>query len=107
MSAAADLTVANTILCQLGGNMFRAMTGARDFLGDARSLRFRIGRNAHAITAVRVTLEADDTYTVDFIRGAGTRAYVARTRTGVYADVLRAVFELETGMYASIGRVSR
>lgn len=37
-----NLTVANTILHQLGGRRFIAFTGARDLLGDTNSLTFKL-----------------------------------------------------------------
>ena len=39
---ATDLTVANTILQQLGGNKFRVMTGAKNFVGSNDALTFRL-----------------------------------------------------------------
>jgi hypothetical protein len=37
-----DMTVARTILDQLGGARFVAMTGAREFVGSADSLTFKV-----------------------------------------------------------------
>ena len=51
-----DMTVARTILDQLGGARFVAMTGAREFVGSADSLTFKIGVNPKRVTQVRVTL---------------------------------------------------
>ena len=39
-----DMTVAKTILAQLGGSRFVAMTGARHMAGDATSLSFGLPR---------------------------------------------------------------
>ena len=38
-----NMTVAKTILEQLGGNKFRAMTGAKQFMGFAEGLAMKIG----------------------------------------------------------------
>jgi hypothetical protein len=43
-TATTDLTVANEIRNQLGGNRFAVMTGAHNFIGDANSLSFKLGR---------------------------------------------------------------
>lgn len=95
--------VARTILDQLGGRQFIVMTGARDLSSGARSLQFRIGRNAHAITHVRVTLDPSDTYTVEFYRGRGVKVRLATSHADVYAEDLRDLFTRETGLYTSLG----
>ena len=45
-----DITVARSILDQLGGARFVAMTGAREFVGSADSLTFKIGVNPKHVT---------------------------------------------------------
>lgn len=103
MNTAAALPVASTILAQLGGSRFLAMTGARDLVGSANSLRLRLPRGLakSAISHVTVTLDAGtDTYTVAAIR------YVPRTLTShpvaaqdmVHADSLQRVFQSITGL---------
>ena len=66
----ADMTVPNTILQQFGGRKFIAMTGAKDFCGDASGLQFRLptcGR--HRINRVRVDYDAgSDLYNVSLYR---------------------------------------
>ena len=39
------MSVARTILSQLGGNKFAAMTGAKNFVDCGDALSMRIGRN--------------------------------------------------------------
>jgi len=55
-----DLTVANTILEQLGGRKFIAMTGARNFVGDFSGLSFRLpgagGYCKDSINCVKIEL---------------------------------------------------
>lgn len=41
----ADMTVANEILRQLGGNKFLVMTGANHLIGDTYSLSMKLPRN--------------------------------------------------------------
>lgn len=93
-------TIATTILQQLGGNRFVAMTGARQIVAGPEFLQFAIGRGAvnHA-NKVRVTLEPTDTYCVEFFycRGVDCRQCGDSLR-GIYADQLREVFTSQTGM---------
>ena len=68
-----DMTVARSILDQLGGARFVAMTGARDFVGSADSLTFKIGVNPKRVSQVRVTLTSADLYSVTFSASARRR----------------------------------
>lgn len=95
--------VATTILQQLGGNRFAAMTGAKGFIGSDDALMFKLPGTktyGNGITAVRVVLTAADDYSVTFYQGR--KFAVSATREGVYADSLRAVFEIETGLRTSL-----
>lgn len=69
MATTTDLTVAETILEQLGGRRFVGMVGAKDILGGADSLQFKIGAGArNGCNCVRIVLDSSDTYTVTFYR---------------------------------------
>jgi MoaA/NifB/PqqE/SkfB family radical SAM enzyme len=96
----ADMTVANTILEQLGGRRFRAMTGAKDFMGGERSLSFKLPARfaKDGINAVQVTLDASDTYSVGFFRVRGTAIKLVAKMDDVYADALAGVFTKVTGL---------
>ena len=81
------------------------MMGAKNLLGSEDALQFKIGRNAKRVTHIRVTLDATDTYTVEFIRVG--RAPMFKTTpvadfSGVYADQLHAIIEANTGLYLSL-----
>jgi len=95
--------VAQTILSQLGGNRFIAMTGCSNFLSDTNSLSFKLPRGK--ATHCTITLDASDTYTVEFVkcnmRAAVYRQVVAET-SGVYADQLTELFTRATGLYTSL-----
>lgn len=97
-----DMTVANTILQQLGGNKFKAMTGASGFIGSANSLSFKIGRNREGINSVTVKLEDSDTYTVEFCKLRKYERRIMATFTSVYAEDLRKLFTNETGLETSL-----
>jgi hypothetical protein len=99
-----DMSVAYTILAQLGGSRFKMMTGAKDFIASQDALSFKIGSGAkNKINGVRVILKPDDTYTVEFYRlkrGEYTPPMV--TVEDVYNDNLQAIFTAETGFYTNL-----
>lgn len=99
------MQVAKIILDQLGGARFVAMTGAKNLAASADTLSFRLPANfaRDRINAVRVKLEASDTYTVTFLRvgrraGRGIVAVELVVEELVYADALRATFTRVTGL---------
>jgi hypothetical protein len=97
---------AQTILSQLGGNRFIAMTGCSNFGSTPNSLSFKLPRGTkNKATHCTVTLDASDTYTVEFVkcsmRAAVYRQVVAET-SGVYADQLCELFTRATGLYTSL-----
>lgn len=59
------MTVANTILNQLGGNQFLAMTGCKNLMGFENGLQMRIPQNGSKANFLKITLEADDTYKME------------------------------------------
>ena len=88
-----------TILRQLGGNRFIAMTGAKN-LGTStkKDLSFSIGRNAKKVTHVKITLTSADLYDVKFINARGAKIKVIKEVIGVYGDMLPKIFKKYTGM---------
>jgi hypothetical protein len=96
------MQVAQTILTQLGGNKFLAMTGASNLLGSDKGLSFKVGRNAAKVTHVRVTLTPADEYIVEFINIRGVNVKPLGTVEHVHGDSLATVFESRTGMRVSL-----
>jgi hypothetical protein len=90
--------VAKTILQQLGGNKFIAMTGAKNLGSTNKSLQFKIGRNSKSISHVIITLKSSDLYEMEFIRIRGVKRTVVKKVKGVYADQLQTMFTKYTGM---------
>ena len=88
-----------TILRQLGGNKFIAMTGAKN-LGTStkKDLSFSIGRNAKKVTHVHIKLTSMDLYDVEFINMRGAKRKVIKKVKGVYGDMLPKIFKKYTGM---------
>lgn len=97
------MQVATSILEQLGGNRFSAMTGARDFVGSHRTLSFKLPRGAKdGINYVQICLNAADLYDVNFFAMRGLNLRTVATLEGVYADKLREAFTAATGLDTSL-----
>lgn len=105
---ATDMTVAKTILAQLGGRGFELMTGARNFTGSDNALTFHLPANfaKNKARGVRITLEPSDTYTVEFLYWRGIQPPKTISRhEDIYNDMLRELFERETGLCLTVPRV--
>ncbi|HWI02383.1 MAG TPA: hypothetical protein VNT52_00895 [Acidimicrobiales bacterium] len=92
------MQVAQTILEQLGGNRFIAMTGARQIVAGPDFLQFGIGRGAReGINRVRVTLNCNDFYDVAFYKIRGVDVREVALVENVDGLGLRHVFTEQTG----------
>jgi hypothetical protein len=99
------MNIANTILQQLGGNRFLAMTGARDLVAVPDALVMRLPRGARGgVNSVVVRLDTDDTYTVLFNRrtNMGVNIRLISSANKLHADQLRQVFTEHTGLHTSL-----
>ena len=94
------MSVAQTILQQLGGNKFRVMTGAKDFIGSDNALSFSLPSNfaKGGINRIRVVLDADDTYVMGFHKVRGTSVIDVARESGLYFDMLQSTFTQHTGL---------
>ena len=63
---------------------------------------FKIGRNSKGVNHARINLNSMDTYDVEFISIRGDKMTVKSEVKGVYADMLRDVFEQHTGLRTSL-----
>lgn len=98
------MQTANTILGQMGGaGRLAAMVGASMFVGSADSLMFAF-RGCAKANKCRVTLDANDTYTVEFckLKNRGLDVTTFKAASNVYADQLRRLFEQTTGLAISL-----
>lgn len=102
------LEVANEILRQLGGNRFRACTGAKTFTGSENGLTFKLPARfaKDGINCVLIVLGASDTYTMTFYKTRGLNVKTIATIANVYTDSLRKVFEMHTGLVTSLGTMT-
>lgn len=98
-----DMTVSRTILAQLGGNRFIAMTGAKNLVGSDDALLFGLpSRPRVKINCIRITLLPCDTYRVEFMRLYNLNVTTLATYEDVYADNLRELFTRYTGLRVSL-----
>ena len=97
------MSVAKTILSQLGGNKFCAMTGAKNFLDHGDALSMKIGRNSSNSNYLKITLNMMDLYDVHFskVSKMGEEKSV-KEYNNVYNDMLVKIFESHTGMYTKL-----
>lgn len=95
-----DMTVAHTILAQLGGaGRLTAMIKAHSFSGEKDRLRFKFeARARQGITCVNIVLEPSDTYRVEFWSIRGVQVKKVQEHTGIYADGLIRLVEQVTGL---------
>jgi len=98
----ADMTVATTILEQLGGRRFLAMTGATHLAAAGTALLFTLPSTPHfvckGINLVRVTLTPMDTYTVEFWKRTRRGVQDVARCEDIYAENLQECFTRETGL---------
>ena len=94
-----------TILKQLGTGMI-CMIGAHKFVyGDTWVSFCYKAKAKDGSTCCKVTLDPDDTYTVEFYRirgGLNPSAKVLSTTSFVHVDQLPQLFESTTGLYLSL-----
>lgn len=63
-----DLSIANNIYYQLGGNKFRAMTGAHTFVAGKNSLSFKLPRNKSKANYCQIDYDyATDLYSIKYL----------------------------------------
>lgn len=93
-----NLEVARTILAQLGGGRFTAMTGAREFVGGEFTLRFKVPRKGYCL----VTLTPADVYTVTFFKVVKGAVRTTKEVRDVYAEDLQEIFTEATGLYTRL-----
>jgi hypothetical protein len=105
------------ILEQLGGRRFLAMTGSHSLVGHEGSneypeptLQMIIGTHEAGWHKLRITLQSNDLYKVEFWKKTGLEMLLAqeantldpndtREFTDVYFDQLQEIFTKVTGMY--------
>lgn len=94
-------------LCQLtsstsnGYGRLVAMTGAHTFVTHENGISFKF-KGSRAANYAKITLEADDTYTMTIGKIRNYRLTKPQEFEGLYAESLRPAFERATGLYTSL-----
>ena len=110
------MTVAETILTQLGGRRFVVMTGSKKFMDMENGLRMDLSRNKSAANFLKIMLNGSDTYDMFFmnykpIKVSNKSGVVKVTPdkltkiaefNGVYYDQLQEIFTQVTGLYTRL-----
>jgi hypothetical protein len=95
------LARANLIIKQLGGSLFLAMTGAKDFLATETGVQFTIPR-ARNIRKIKISLMPNDLYDIEFWALRDTDSKLVSEMKGVYAENLPEAFTAATGLYTHL-----
>lgn len=102
------LTIGQTTLHHLGGAKFLSMTGARNLVQNENALSMALPTSLtkNRVNYCKITLNADDSYTVFVGRVCGTAKGVAwgatEERTGVQCEQLQEVFTQLTGLFTAL-----
>jgi hypothetical protein len=94
------MNLAATILNQLGGNKFIAMTGATCY-SDGNTLISKF-KGSKVANIMYVTLNENDTYDVKLCKFRGLDVKTIKEVTGAYAEMLKPIFEGTTGLKTSL-----
>ena len=100
----ADMSIADTILEQLGCHRFIIMTGAKTFVATELGVQFklpaRIARNG--INSVVINLNDSDTYDTYYYKIRGVDVKRVGTEHNIYADELQNRFTSMTGLATAL-----
>ena len=104
-----ETQVAETIIAQLGGfGRLKAMVGAFNFAKAENYVVFRF-KGSRKFNMLKVTLDLDDTYTVEFIKYSPSKSTATTVKkcSMIYCDMLVSLFEDTTGLYLNIPDLDR
>ena len=95
--------IAKTILQQIGGRRFAAMTGSKDFIDMGNGLRMSLARNKTSANRLDIIYDAGlDLYNMRFYRRTFSKKTFEKdseTHDGIYCDMLEEMFTMVTGLY--------
>ena len=96
--------IANTIVRQIGGRRFMAMTGVKKFIMNSQGgIEFKIGRNKSKANHVMINYNfGKDLYDVSFGKIRAGKYTTLETIEEVYCDMLEDIFEDFTGLYTRL-----
>lgn len=91
--------IGQTILKQLGGNKFIAMTGAKNFIWLKSGVQFDLSSRMTKNKAKRITIElVNDLYTINFYKIRGLDFTKLTSKVGITAENLASTFSSLTGL---------
>ena len=97
------MQIAQTILSQLGGNKFVAMTGSKNFLAVENGINMKLTRNKCKAQWLRITLNGKDLYDMKFYSADKELNKTTKVQyNDVYFDQLQNLFTQATGLYTSL-----
>ena len=97
--------IAKTILQQIGGKRFTAMTGSRDFIDMGNGLRMSLARNKTSANRLDIIYDEGQTSTIWLLpQDVQQKTFECRTKDiavheGIYFDMLEDMFTMVTGLY--------
>lgn len=115
-----DTQIAETILNQLGGGRFIAMTGSKNFKAVRGGLEMTLAKNASKANRLKITLTGLDDYIMEFYRFTPYRVVIrdkgpqpgvytypekitpVKEYQHIYCDQLQELFTEITGMYTRL-----
>jgi len=98
--------IANTILDQMGGaRKLKLFTGADKFIAYPNGVAFRWpSQQPSRGNMMKITLDPDDTYSVEFMHASKSGAKSVAKMDGVYAEDLMDIFEKQTGLFLTLNK---
>lgn len=98
-----SLEIPKTILEQLGGKRFIAMTGAHSFVGNKEGLLFTIPKSPSGIKKVRIVLNLGDLYDIEYYEENPKFHWNVKTRSNdIFCEDLEIDFFRNTGWLTSL-----
>lgn len=101
--------VAKTILQQIGGGRFIAMTGSKNFIDLENGLRMNLARNKTSANRLEIILDkGTDTCRMKFYRQTFSKKTFEVSvkdialHEGIYPDMLEEMFTSTTGLYTRL-----
>ena len=85
--------IAKTILQQIGGRRFAAMTGSKDFIDMGNGLRMSLARNKTSANRLDIYRRTFSKKTFE------CKTKDIATHEGIYCDMLEEMFTMVTGLY--------
>ncbi len=95
--------IINTMVQQLGGNKFFAMTGSKPQYKDINCINpliaLKLTRNGSKANYLKITyMIGADLYTMEFIKMTKLKIETTKEYTNIYGDQLQSIFTQETGL---------